>query len=48
MYTSEQQTTFYLCVDSFTFASAATFKVLAANKYEAQMRYHNEVFKDKR
>ena len=36
------------CVDSFTFPTAATFKVLAANKYEAQMRYHNELIKHKR
>ena len=28
--------------------TAATFQVLAANKHEAQMRYHNELFKQKR
>ena len=45
VYTSEDTC---LCVDSFTCPTVATFKVLAANKFEAQMRYHNELFKHKR
>ena len=46
MYTGEEQKITFISV--LFSCTAATFRVLAANKHEAQMRYHSELFKQKR